>query len=329
MTLPLAMAAAPETGLDLISGLVLLLMVILGGGLFLLSLGGIFWYVGRPSRDPGFSTVVDAGRWGGFQVFQLLVLQLFLQILVAQLVFTFTPVLMEWSFERGSPAAGALYEFGVKSGWLPPHGLSSLVQTALIHGISSLATLAVVLAIVRGSGRSPVVSLGIWRPPSPRIALELLLVLIAFLPACLLIKVLWSALLAGVGLEPRNQETVEAFIDSLEAGHGLDALALGVGAILVAPVIEEVLYRGLLHTYLARRLRSPWLPAILSSSLFALIHFNLAALLPIWILGILLARVYERRGSLLDAILVHAYFNAISLLSLYAMLRLAPHLVRG
>ena len=50
---------------------------------------------------------------------------------------------------------------------------------------------------------------------------------------------------------------------------------------------------------------------VLSSVFFAVIHYNQFAFLPIFILGLSLAYLYEKRGSLLAPIALHIIHNTI------------------
>jgi membrane protease YdiL (CAAX protease family) len=82
-----------------------------------------------------------------------------------------------------------------------------------------------------------------------------------------------------------------------------------VMTVVAAPVLEEVLFRGLLFTILRRRME--FIPAAIISAVgFAMLH-DPAAWLPIAILGYVLARVYEETGSLVPAITAHAVHNAL------------------
>ena len=56
-----------------------------------------------------------------------------------------------------------------------------------------------------------------------------------------------------------------------------------------------------------------------SAALFAVIHLSLASLLPIFLLGIALAWVYERTGTLLAPIVMHATVNGISVAAALAL----------
>ena len=56
---------------------------------------------------------------------------------------------------------------------------------------------------------------------------------------------------------------------------------------------------------------------IASGIFFSMIHWNLLSFLPLVLVGIFLARIYEKTGSILVAIWFHAFFNAFSLSMLF------------
>lgn len=86
---------------------------------------------------------------------------------------------------------------------------------------------------------------------------------------------------------------------------------------IIAPVGEELVFRGMLYRYL--RSRRSVLPAvILSAALFSLAHVVPVLLLPLFVLGVALAIVTERSASIYPAIALHALNNGISLALLYA-----------
>ena len=85
----------------------------------------------------------------------------------------------------------------------------------------------------------------------------------------------------------------------------------------MAPVAEEILFRGFVHG----KLRALWgfaPAAVLSSAVFALVHQVPVVLLPIFCIGFLLGYVYERTGSLYYCMLFHAGFNGSQLLVVVA-----------
>ncbi len=81
---------------------------------------------------------------------------------------------------------------------------------------------------------------------------------------------------------------------------------------LLGPVLEEIFFRGFLYGALKKRSGIFW-GIILSAVFFAYIHANLASFFPILCLGLLLAYLYERTGSLIPSITVHAIHNSLSL----------------
>ena len=87
-----------------------------------------------------------------------------------------------------------------------------------------------------------------------------------------------------------------------------EALTIAGYAMLVAPVLEEFLFRGILY----RAMKRPFgmgLAILLSALLFALVHKNALSFLPLTFLGVFLAFAYERTGDLRTCILMHAFFN--------------------
>jgi membrane protease YdiL (CAAX protease family) len=87
--------------------------------------------------------------------------------------------------------------------------------------------------------------------------------------------------------------------------------SLGV-AVLVAPVVEEIVFRGLIHRAL-RKSFDRVASILLSSACFALVH-PLASMLPVFLGAICAALALELSGALAASILVHAVYNAAALL---------------
>lgn len=108
--------------------------------------------------------------------------------------------------------------------------------------------------------------------------------------------------------EPTAHLTIRAIHEP--GRSSLILIALWVGAGLIAPVAEELFFRGLLQTYLNNRLRSRWKAVALASLAFGLVHFQHPhAIVALTALGCVLGYAYERTGSLLPPIAIHAAFN--------------------
>lgn len=89
-------------------------------------------------------------------------------------------------------------------------------------------------------------------------------------------------------------------------------------AVIVAPLSEELFFRAFLYRSLKTYL-SPTLAAILSSLLFAVMHWNWHSSLSLFILGLWLCRSYEKSGNIWVPITLHALFNGNTLIILMLM----------
>jgi membrane protease YdiL (CAAX protease family) len=90
-------------------------------------------------------------------------------------------------------------------------------------------------------------------------------------------------------------------------------LAAGSG---LAPLAEESFFRGYVFTACWRE-KGHWQAYLFSAALFAAAHFNLPALLPIFVLGLGFAFVRARTGSLVPTMMAHALNNALALSVIY------------
>lgn len=89
-------------------------------------------------------------------------------------------------------------------------------------------------------------------------------------------------------------------------------LYLIITAIFIAPIFEEIIFRGLI--YQALRKHVGILKAVLISSIiFSLLHFNIAQFLPVMGLGMLLCFIFEHTDSLVPAIAIHMLNNGVFL----------------
>jgi len=86
--------------------------------------------------------------------------------------------------------------------------------------------------------------------------------------------------------------------------------AIVFSAVVVAPIAEEVIFRGFLYP-VVKRYSEPWFAAIFTGCLFGVIHFNLMSFPLLALMGIVLVVLYEITGSLWVPIACHAAFNAL------------------
>ena len=107
-----------------------------------------------------------------------------------------------------------------------------------------------------------------------------------------------------LGIEPEPQAAERAIAM-------LDPLLVILAVVILAPIAEEIFFRGVVFNALLRESGRRW-AYIGSSALFAVIHVSLVALVPIFLLGLALAWIYRRTGNLLAPMAMHATVNAIS-----------------
>ena len=106
------------------------------------------------------------------------------------------------------------------------------------------------------------------------------------------------------------------------AWGGKSAVASSIlGAVIFAPLFEELVFRGALYGTLRVRLRWP-LAALASALIFAAAHgYGLAGFGSVFISGLLWAWAYEKTGSLLPGMIAHAANNLAVAVTLLALLR--------
>ena len=107
----------------------------------------------------------------------------------------------------------------------------------------------------------------------------------------------------------KPQETVTLLGGTSDVGL---LVAMALAAIIVAPIAEEVIFRGYLYP-VVKRFTDRRFASIFSGVLFGVIHFNLMALPMLALMGVILAVIYEKSGSLWVPIGCHAAFNATSI----------------
>ena len=87
------------------------------------------------------------------------------------------------------------------------------------------------------------------------------------------------------------------------------------------PFGEELIFRGIFYKMLRERW-GVWPGVLISSLVFGAIHGDLAVGLTAFLLGILLALVFEYSRSLWTSILVHALNNSVKIGLLYLLVEL-------
>lgn len=163
-------------------------------------------------------------------------------------------------------------------------------------------------------------SIGLRRPTVQQIALGIGLGVALVLLA--------GVIEAGTGraleaMMPQGVERLKKLGEIVEAGSIFKSLPsfwlktlFFLGGAVAAPIGEEVFFRGFVYNAFKRRL-SVRAAIVLSGLAFALIHASPLGLIVIFPMGMLLAYVYERTGSLWVTITMHALNNGLAFMLLW------------
>lgn len=173
--------------------------------------------------------------------------------------------------------------------------------------VMQLFTIAGVLVWLRVRGALSWRLLGPLRPTMRHVPIGIGIGVAGFLGVTLLILAVEAT--AG-GVEPPEQLALEASL-----GSGAAALLGILMAVVLAPIVEETIFRGILFQSLRRRL-GLYPGMFLSAAVFAVMHTELTDplyLFALWLFGVWLAAAMHRTGTLLVPILGHATFNGIAI----------------
>ena len=148
---------------------------------------------------------------------------------------------------------------------------------------------------------------GFNEPRKTRAILLAIMVAVIVLPMARSLYELSVMILQQFQMSVEPQETVKAL--QKESISLAQKITYGLGAILIAPFIEELVFRGILYPAVKQsghRTLALWGISLL----FAATHANLAALLPLTFLAVILTLLYETTNNIMAPILTHSLFNA-------------------
>jgi membrane protease YdiL (CAAX protease family) len=203
--------------------------------------------------------------------------------------------------------------------------LKLLIQSGTLEGLAFCFIVGTIISIRTGG----LELLGLRPIQIPRgIALGATTLFICF-PLVLIVGQLTELALHWAGLPaPQPHEILQALSENHEKRFVATAITL---VVFVAPMFEELAFRGILQTVILQSLhwlelrkepdnlsrspsaRSRWISVGITAALFAAVHHELAFFPPLFVLAIGLGYLYERTGNLWATISAHALFNAIQL----------------
>lgn len=89
-------------------------------------------------------------------------------------------------------------------------------------------------------------------------------------------------------------------------------------AILIGPIVEEVYFRGFMYPAFKRALGT-WPAIIVSGAIFGVFHVNPWLIFPTSLMGMAMAYLYEKEGSLAAPFFLHALNNLVSVVIVYTL----------
>jgi uncharacterized protein len=189
--------------------------------------------------------------------------------------------------------------------------IPDFVIVVLSTNVLFLAMCAFIFLLVTLGGGHPLRALGLWEPRPVSRALAGVVAFLTALPLIALAAIVMRLFWLSLGRTPRLQAVLEAASRMPTTAY----IVVVFGGVVVASVTEEILFRGFLYATL-RRYAGAFGSIVVSGAVFATLHEPMA-FLPIFVIGCLLAWLYERTGTLLAPIGAHAANNLYTFLLVY------------
>ncbi len=211
-------------------------------------------------------------------------------------------------FCLGLLIAGLLQKGGIAA-FRPPDGFGAVLLGTL--GFQGAAWL-LILFFLRQHQAGWREAFGFRGPQLPRALLLAVPAVFILLPVALGLQQVSAVVLTKLGWPPENQLAV-----ALLAGtkSWWVRVYLGAFAVVLAPVAEEFIFRGMLYPFV-KQLGWPRLAWAGVSFAFALVHDDAATFVPLFVLALALTWLYEKTDNLLAPIAAHSLFNAANLVIL-------------
>lgn len=247
--------------------------------------------------------------------------------------FLFDRAVFEGRGQVRSQSFGPLDAFivGVLALWFGSMALSGLVGAAPVASgklpsSNGMIAGAILSAVIFGGGVAGLIglmavrnlpwqeALGLNRTSPVKVFGRAGLLILLAVPLVVTAIALTRVFLTAAG---NGGEEVQEIVRFLAApGTGAARVVVAISAVLVAPIQEELLFRGYIYGVL-RRYGGVVVGILLNALLFAGIHQNAASFGGLFVLAACLTLAYEWTGSVFVPITMHALFNAFTVISLF------------
>ena len=134
---------------------------------------------------------------------------------------------------------------------------------------------------------------------------------VAALPIVWIVDLLVEILLVRLGLDVSMQPVMHVMLEAASYPEWIQISLLG-SAVIVAPLIEEILFRGILLPALSKTYGVA-VGIALTSLLFGAMHMDVPSYLPLCFLSVILCIAYAYTGSIIVPFVIHSSFNLANL----------------
>ena len=195
-----------------------------------------------------------------------------------------------------------------EQGWISPtvdrKFISFIIAALSFQG----AALIGLVYFLRGHGIGWGEAFGVSKPDTFSAVSWGVLAILFVLPVAFLLSNLSVKLLHGIGIAAEPQTAVKMLQTAMPIGQ---TIVYGFFAIILAPVAEELIFRGVLYPTFKQN-GYPRLAIWATAILFAATHVNMMAFIPLTFLALVLTALYEKTENLIAPIVTHSLFNAVN-----------------
>ncbi len=196
--------------------------------------------------------------------------------------------------------------------FLPDLPIEHNLQMVMASTVLDIVAIASIFYFVLKDGRRGIDSLGLT---AKNMLLNIkygVAAYVGLVPILLGVALVAAALFKIFNIPVEPQQVVEMLKEETKTPS---LIYMVVFASFLGPFMEEIFFRGFVYGALRRKIGVSG--SILASAVFfAYVHANMASFMPILSLGILLAYIYEKTGSLVSSITVHIIHNSSMLVFL-------------
>ncbi len=198
-----------------------------------------------------------------------------------------------------------------KRGWIEERDLA--VAQTLMQGISFYGVGGLTLWLfLRSQGVTLHRAFGFGREETRVMVRRGILLFLVIVPLVWSTNYIWRETLLTLGISPDEQDILKLVRRAKSPAVRAYFLFM---AVVLAPVVEEGLFRGFIYPAVKRRagiVRA----LVIVSVLFAVVHHNVGVFGPLVVLALLLGLAYEVTGNLIVPITIHSLFNLVNLVAL-------------